>query len=70
MKHANNWNGDDRTLCGLALEGVCDGSDERPIEVARIGEFVACSDCRRVIDHAQACFTMMYRVRAESVGGK
>lgn len=61
--HAKTYNGDNRTLCGIADEGACTGShddDVRPV-YARIGEDISCSDCRRIINHCKTHYNG-YRV--------
>ena len=68
QRHAANHIGDGRTLCGLALEGVCDGSSERPPLVADCaGQRIQCPDCQRVIDYCRQAFDARYIVR---VGAK
>jgi hypothetical protein len=56
MKHASNWNGDDRTLCGIALDARESGDLDEVIEVASNGETVECRCCIRVINHCRKEF--------------
>lgn len=62
--HATNWNGDDRTLCGLANEagddGETTGEAENPV-YAEVGQWVTCESCRQVIDHVRGCFSIKYQ---------
>lgn len=55
--HAPNWNGDNRTLCGLAAEGECRfGSNDGPAPVfAEVGESITCFDCLSLIKHVHRC---------------
>lgn len=63
MRHAPNWNGNDVTLCGLALEAGDDravtGETENP-QIAGSDQTVTCVECRCVIDHV---FRVFYRFR-------
>lgn len=49
-RHAPSWNGDDRTLCGLAYEGSPTDDEPAP-EIIGNGETITCDDCRRLIDY-------------------
>jgi hypothetical protein len=62
--HGKGWNGDDRTLCGIAAEGECSESDDcdPPPVFARSGEEVTCQDCRRLIAHCKAHYSVDFRV--------
>jgi hypothetical protein len=51
MIHADGGNGDDRTLCGDAFEGI-PGDTERPV-VAKTGEIVTCEACKQIIDYCK-----------------
>ena len=48
VTHATAANGDDRTLCGLALEGE-NGDD---VAASMRGK-ISCDDCARIITHCQ-----------------
>ena len=56
IKHAPNYNGDDRTLCGVAnyLDAV--DPDAGPTVYAQVGESFNCPDCRAIVDHIRGCF--------------
>lgn len=48
-KHAPGWNGEGRTLCGIALEGS--PTDDLPVpEIIESRQVVTCVDCRDIID--------------------
>jgi hypothetical protein len=47
--HVNCANGDDRTLCGAALEGL---NGETPMQLVKTGK-INCADCGRIINHCQ-----------------
>ena len=47
--HFEGANADDRTLCGVAFEGVCMGDDNYPLEKVESGK-VNCSHCVQIID--------------------
>lgn len=53
LVHGDSWNGDDRTLCGIADEGVCMKDELGPPIYAKTGELITCDDCRRLIDYAR-----------------
>lgn len=50
-KHAPNWNGDDRTLCGDSDEGTPDENWTDAPVYAQSGELISCLECREVIRH-------------------
>lgn len=54
--HADTYNGDDRTLCGMAFE-------LKPL-LATAGGIVTCEQCKQLIAYAQDSFTPNFRVRA------
>lgn len=56
MKHAPNWNADDRTLCGVALDAQASGDVSERVEIATDRETVDCLDCCSVIKHCQQYF--------------
>lgn len=62
MRHAPNWNGDDRTLCGDALEADAKIDHAAP-EVVAVGQLVDCPNCRRVIRHVYERFAGLYILR-------
>jgi len=51
--HAEGATGNDCTLCGYAIEGLClDGDTENVVEpVARKGQRVTCEQCLTIIDY-------------------
>jgi hypothetical protein len=61
--HADNWNGDDRTLCGLAFEGE-DGRGS--VMLANPREVVTCPECKRVISYCQDRYTTNFRARTQA----
>lgn len=46
--HADNANGEDRTLCGAACEGVESGDDA--MQATERGK-INCADCAQIIEH-------------------
>lgn len=46
--------GDDRTLCGAAVEGACVKSDDFPMQKVESGK-VNCADCIQIIDWCKFC---------------
>ena len=65
LLHAEGWNGNDYTLCGLAMEAADDPStgETEPVVFARTGLQVTCEPCKQVIAHCQDRYTNNYRVR-------
>jgi deoxyinosine 3'endonuclease (endonuclease V) len=66
MKHAENWNGNDVTLCGLANEagddGEVTGETVNP-GYASPGGRVTCPECLRAIQHVIANYGQNGRVK-------
>jgi hypothetical protein len=62
VAHAEGWNGEGRTLCGIALEGFASG-DTEVILLAAPGRMVTCDDCKRLIAHCQDRYTYTFKVR-------
>lgn len=60
--HAENYNGDDRTLCGTILEGF-EGDGREVILLAAPGRVVTCPMCKLAIAHCQDVYTGNYRRR-------
>lgn len=65
-KHAQNWNGNDVTLCGLANEAGDDravtGEAANP-QYATEGERVTCPECMRAIHHVRRAYSESGRVK-------
>lgn len=50
--HGDAWNGDDRTLCGLAYEGEGHYVDANPVFSQT--EKINCIDCINLINHCKS----------------